>query len=111
MNMIGGADASRGDVIRNVYSKLSQSALSKFQITVPGNHDLWDCGDPDPSWAVEKVCPNSKEDTGGWGMAQYYALDVRGSTPTSPLDFSKPPTGETRNAIAPCGVATQHDET
>jgi len=102
---VGGPWTSKktdGDVLRFFYSWLNQKTLSKIQLSVPGNHDLWDCGDPlGHTFEGTVFCSPSNADNGGWGIGQYYGQDTLVFTPEQPMDFSTPPSGMGWSVVAP----------
>ena len=77
-----------------IYDQLSDDVLSTYQLMVPGNHDLWDYGSPGGKLAYES-------DNGGWGHAQYYAMDTMASTEESPFRWSPEPNGKGWSRLAP----------
>jgi len=84
---------TNGGNIMKIYDQLSDDVLSTYQLMVPGNHDLWDYGSPG------KLA--SESDNGGWGHAQYYAMDTMASTKESPFLWSPEPNGKGWSRVAP----------
>lgn len=77
-----------GEITKNVFSRISLEAKSKFFTTVPGNHDFWVLGAPEVGSDFDQ-CAN--------GFMQYYAQDAKaaegillGST-SPPFNFSVKP--------------------
>ena len=85
---------TNGGNIMTIYDQLSDDVLSTYQLMVPGNHDLWDYG-------VPGIVTNSESDNGGWGHAQYYAMDTMASTEESPFLWSPEPNGKGWSRVAP----------